>query len=77
MWEIISDGSNEYDGRMFMSGYIMDLRKVVGHRTLMQCAASVIIVFTFLIFAFFRSAKSIFQPYCITSLQVVERYTFV
>ena len=27
-----------------MSGYIMDLRKVVGHRPLMQCAASVIIV---------------------------------
>ena len=27
-----------------MSGYIMDLRKIVGHRTLIQCAASVIIV---------------------------------
>lgn len=27
-----------------MAGYIMDLRKVVGHRTLMQCAASIIIV---------------------------------
>lgn len=26
-----------------MSGYIMDLRKVVGHRTLIQCAASIII----------------------------------
>ena len=25
-------------------GYIMDLRKLVGHRTLMQCAASIIIV---------------------------------
>lgn len=27
-----------------MSGYIMDLRKVVGHRTLIQTAASIIIV---------------------------------
>ena len=27
-----------------MSNYIMDLRKIVGHRTLMQCAASVIIM---------------------------------
>ena len=27
-----------------MPGYIMDLRKLVGHRTLMQCAASIIIV---------------------------------
>lgn len=27
-----------------MSDYIMDLRKIVGHRTLMQCAASVIVV---------------------------------
>ena len=27
-----------------MSGYIMDLRKIVGHRTLIQCAASVIII---------------------------------
>lgn len=27
-----------------MSGYIMELRKLVGHRTLIQCAASVIIV---------------------------------
>lgn len=26
-----------------MSGYIMDLRKVVGHRTLIQCADSIII----------------------------------
>lgn len=26
-----------------MSGYIMDLRKLVGHRTLIQCAASIII----------------------------------
>lgn len=26
-----------------MSGYIMDLRKIVGHRTLIQCAGSVII----------------------------------
>lgn len=26
-----------------MSGYIMDLRKVVGHRTLIQCAGSIII----------------------------------
>lgn len=27
-----------------MSGYIMDLRKLVGHRTLIQCAASVIVI---------------------------------
>ena len=27
-----------------MSGYIMDLRKLVGHRTLLQCAASVMCV---------------------------------
>ncbi len=27
-----------------MSGYIMDLRKEVGHRTLIQCAASIIII---------------------------------
>ena len=27
-----------------MPSYIMDLRKLVGHRTLMQCAASIIIV---------------------------------
>lgn len=27
-----------------MSNYIMDLRKLVGHRTLIQCAASIIIV---------------------------------
>ena len=27
-----------------MSGYIMDLRKLVGHRTLIQCAASAIVV---------------------------------
>ena len=27
-----------------MSGYIMELRKEVGHRTLIQCAASVIII---------------------------------
>lgn len=27
-----------------MSGYIMDLRKLVGHRTLIQCAGSVIVV---------------------------------
>lgn len=27
-----------------MSGYIMDLRKIVGHRTLIQCAASIIII---------------------------------
>lgn len=27
-----------------MSSYIMDLRKLVGHRTLMQCAASIICV---------------------------------
>ena len=27
-----------------MSGYIMDLRRIVGHRTLIQCAGSVIIV---------------------------------
>lgn len=27
-----------------MSGYIMDLRKIVGHRTLIQCAASIICV---------------------------------
>lgn len=27
-----------------MSGYIMELRKIVGHRTLIQCAASVIII---------------------------------
>lgn len=27
-----------------MPNYIMDLRKLVGHRTLMQCAASIIIV---------------------------------
>lgn len=27
-----------------MSSYIMDLRKVVGHRTLLQCAASIIII---------------------------------
>lgn len=27
-----------------MSGYIMDLRKIVGHRTLLQCGAGVIIV---------------------------------
>jgi len=26
-----------------MSGYIMDLRKIVGHRTLIQCAGSIII----------------------------------
>lgn len=26
-----------------MSGYIMDLRKVIGHRTLIQCAGSIII----------------------------------
>lgn len=26
-----------------MSGYIMDMRKLVGHRTLIQCAASIII----------------------------------
>lgn len=29
---------------MIMSGYIMELRKIVGHRTLIQCAASVIII---------------------------------
>lgn len=27
-----------------MSGYIMDLRSIVGHKTLIQCAASVIVV---------------------------------
>ena len=27
-----------------MSNYIMDLRKIVGHRTLIQCGAGVIIV---------------------------------
>ena len=27
-----------------MSGYIMDLRQIVGHRTLIQCAASIICV---------------------------------
>ena len=27
-----------------MSNYIMDLRKIVGHRTLMQCAASIICI---------------------------------
>ena len=27
-----------------MSGYIMDLRRIVGHRTLIQCAASIICV---------------------------------
>ena len=27
-----------------MSGYIMELRKLVGHRTLIQCAASIIVV---------------------------------
>lgn len=27
-----------------MSGYIMELRKLVGHRTLIQCAASIIII---------------------------------
>ena len=27
-----------------MSGYIMDLRKIVGHRTLIQCAASAIVI---------------------------------
>lgn len=27
-----------------MSGYIMEMRKLVGHRTLIQCAASVIII---------------------------------
>ena len=27
-----------------MSGYIMDLRKIVGHRTLMQCAASILCI---------------------------------
>ena len=27
-----------------MDGYIMELRKIVGHRTLIQCAASVIIL---------------------------------
>ncbi len=27
-----------------MSGYIMDLRKIVGHRALIQCAASVIVI---------------------------------
>ena len=29
---------------MILSGYIMELRKIVGHRTLIQCAASVIII---------------------------------
>ena len=27
-----------------MSNYIMDLRKIVGHRTLIQCGAGVIII---------------------------------
>lgn len=27
-----------------MSGYIMDLRSIVGHRMLIQCAASIIVV---------------------------------
>ena len=27
-----------------MGGYIMDLRKLVGHRPLMQCAAGVIVM---------------------------------
>ena len=27
-----------------MSNYIMDLRKIVGHRTLIQCAASIICI---------------------------------
>ena len=27
-----------------MSDYILDLRKIVGHRTLMQCAASIICI---------------------------------
>ena len=27
-----------------MSDYILDLRKLVGHRTIMQCAASVIVI---------------------------------
>ncbi len=27
-----------------MAGYIMELRKLVGHRTIIQCAASIIIV---------------------------------
>ena len=27
-----------------MSGYIMELRKLVGHRTLIQCAASIIVI---------------------------------
>ena len=27
-----------------MSGYIMDLRKIVGHRTLIQCGAGVIVI---------------------------------
>ena len=27
-----------------MGGYIQDLRKIVGHRTLIQCAASIIIL---------------------------------
>ena len=31
-------------GRNGMSGYITDMRKLVGHRTLMQCAASIICV---------------------------------
>lgn len=31
------------DVRSIMSGYIMDMRKVVGHRTIMQIAASVIV----------------------------------
>ncbi len=31
-------------GGLLMSGYISDMRKLVGHRTLIQCAASVICV---------------------------------
>ena len=27
-----------------MSDYIQDLRKLVGHRTIMQCAASIIVI---------------------------------
>lgn len=30
-------------GRDFLSSYIADLRKIVGHRTLIQCAGSIII----------------------------------
>ena len=35
---------DEYGEAENMSDYILDMRKIVGHRTILQCAASVIII---------------------------------